>query len=221
MKKIALLSLLFLLCSWILFIGCDTVEDPATSMGDPPPAISVRSMQELDEMREMMLCRDEAKLEQYLRGVEGGGADNREDLSFFVDLIDSVPYVKFIEGDVSWISYTNNEKAEVLYISLNSPNGDWTRIEYFLSELDVQASIEDRVASQETGETFSPPLQSNDGKIKLYHEMRVPHPSDVGELITWTVDIDGISAKMVFYDSNGEMLYPQTALPSKNVIPFS
>ena len=220
MKKIVLFTM-FILCGLVLFTGCGgRNESPSSSMGDPPSAITVRSMQELNEMREMILCQDEQRVSEYLGGLEGGGAEDREDLVFFVDLVDSVPYVTLIEGDASWISYRKSEKAEMLYITMEAPNGDWMRIEYFLSAFDVQASIGARVAAQADGETFSPPLQSKDGSIKVYHEARAPHPSGIGDSITWTVDIGGIFANIVFYDSKGDTLYPQTALPSTSVASF-
>ena len=209
-----------LLLSLTLLAACSEPTSSNEGASDPPPSISVRSTQELNTMRQMIACEDEAELMQYLSGIEGGGADSREDLKFFVDLIDSVPYVKWIEGDITWISYRISDVAETLYISLETPNGDWTRIEYDLSLRDTEQEIEARLATQEVGERFSTPLRSGDGRILVYHEMRKAHPSGQGELITWLVGIDGMLANIVFYDSVGGVWQPQAQLPATAVIPF-
>ena len=195
------------------------LEDPPSNLpGDPPPSMAIHSMEELEEMREMILCQDEQKLKEYLRSIKGGGAGGRENLIFFVNLVDSVPYVHCFEGDIIWIDYSKGVKGkEVLYITLEAPNGDWMRIEYIFSLTDVQAAIEERVLNQENGEAFLPPLKSKDEKLKVYHELRAPHPSGVGDSIRWIADLDGIFAYIVFYDSMGETLYPKELLPSMNV----
>lgn len=194
-------------------------EDPPSNLpGEPPPSMAIHSMEELEEMREMILCQDEQKLKEYLRSIKGGGADGRENLIFFVNLVDSVPYVHCFEGDIIWINYSKGVKGEeVLYITLEAPNGDWMRIEYIFSLTDVQAAIEERVLSKENGEAFLPPLKSKDEKLKVYHESRAPHPSGIGDSIRWIADLDGIFAYIVFYDSMGETLYPKELLPSMKV----
>lgn len=65
--------------------------DDSPSYGAPSPAISLRSLAKLDEMREMITCTDEEELNKYLRSIEGAGARSRDDLIAFVNMIESLP----------------------------------------------------------------------------------------------------------------------------------
>ena len=134
---------------------------------------------------------------QYLRGVEGGGAESREDLISFINLIDSVPMINLIDGDITWIAHYYNigssgEKTNgTLYVSTVSDNGDWTRIEYKLFETDINTEIEkmrtdERNLDEENTDSFT----SDDGKIKVYYQTKKKHPSGTGDMYEWIASID-------------------------------
>ena len=94
--------------------------DPSDEL--PNKYIAVRSVSELERMRGMSFCKDEATLNDYLITVEGGGAESKEDLTTFVSLSDSIPYVKLIDGEITFISYTSsNESTLFSAITLPSP----------------------------------------------------------------------------------------------------
>ena len=109
------------------------------------PSINLRSLAQLDEMREMISCTDEEKLNRYLMGLEGGGAKSRTDLISFVNLIESLPILEFLEGDIVLICHKNittDGGNDVVVISTQGINGNWTRVEYLVYAKDVNAEIE-------------------------------------------------------------------------------
>ena len=177
--------------------------------GAPLPAISLRSLAELDEMREMIACADEEKLNKYLRSIEGAGARNREDLIAFVNMIDSLPILELIEGEITWISHqgisfhSDGKADEVVFISTKAANGDWTRVEYLVWEKDVDAEIAHRKSSCEFRySTIDSPIQSSDARITVYSEVIEAHPSGIGYTISWNVVVDGILARVIYYSED-------------------
>ncbi len=186
--------------------GEDTTLDPGVS--DPPksePSISLRSMQALAEMRAMIECEDEEQLGRYLNSVEGGGARNRQDLIDFVALVDNTPCAWLLQGDVTHLSHQKGtsvdtgEPYEIFYVSVESENGEWVRLEYKLSVEDVAAHMD--ALRQKIGEAnlLSSPISTADGRLTLHIETREPHLSGTGDLITWQGEMDGIALAIVYY----------------------
>ena len=173
------------------------------NQGVPLPSIGLRSLAQLDEMREMILCTDEEKLDQYLRSIEGAGAKSREDLVSFLNMVDSLPILEILEGDITWISHQNittDGGNDVVFITTRNANGDWTRVEYLVWVKDVDAAIEFREAHGEFEDsTMEGPIQSEDGRITVYAQVKRPHRSGIGYIVTWTVVVDGILARVVYY----------------------
>ena len=89
--------------------GSDTHQEPPISITHQEPpisiSISVDSLAELDKMREMISCTDEEVLNNYLRSLSGGGARSRDDLILFLNVLDSLPILEIIDGEIIWISY--------------------------------------------------------------------------------------------------------------------
>ena len=187
------------------------LEDPAQY------SITLDSLAELDEMREMISCTDEKTLNSYLSGIRGRGARSRDDLIAFVNLMDSLPILELIEGEITWISHegisfhSTDKSDEVVFISTKAANGDWTRVEYLVWEKDVNAEIAHRKASGEfKHSTIDRPIQSNDGRIKVYSEVREAHPSGIGYTISWNVVVDGILIRVVYYSENIDDIQAET-----------
>lgn len=182
--------------------GSEGGQNPSGNTGGVPlPAISVRSLAELEKMREMVSCTDEEKLNEYLRSVEGGGARKRDDLVSFLDLIDSLPVLELFEGNIAWIAHLNivaGSKNDSVVISTEGVNGEWVRVEYLISIKDVQAEIELRKNDGDfENSTIDTPIQSNDGRITVYSEVKAPHPSGTGDTVTWVIVMDGIMTRVV------------------------
>lgn len=189
-----------------------TVESKSTEPYDhaePPESIQVRSLEQLDEMR-MMLRQTDEELDAYLLNATGGCADSKEDLVSFLDLIDSLPVLEVIEGDIIWIAHfydqdrsTGKKQDGVVYISTMGSNGDWTRIEYLLSVKDVSGELEKLRADGEFDKSvISDVLQSNNGRVKVFSEIKKRHPNGNGDLIEWMITIDNTLARVVYYTSD-------------------
>lgn len=174
----------------------------------PPEYIGVRSLAQLEEMRAMIQCTEDGKLNSYLASVEGAGAKSRKELIAFVDLIDSIPIIELIDGDIHWVAHfkgqgeNSGEDHGTVFVSTMAPNGDWTRLEYRLSVKDVPAEIEKMKSNGEITAFAAPDIiQSNNGRIRVYSGTREAHPSGKGEMRVWIVEIDGLLARAVYYTS--------------------
>ncbi len=221
MKKTLFISILILL---FLLVGCkssnshlsnansSTSESSGSSQADPLPneSIGVRNLEALNEMREMIECTDEEKLNQYLRSVEGGGAHSREDLIGFVSIIDSLPLAKLIEGDIVWLSYSHGqsqdtgENYDIVYVTMQAPSGDWVRIEYDLSVTTITDKIEAEALELSSSSVLLKPIQNEAGNVTIFSETREIHPSGTGKLIQWIANIDGIYANVIYYTKNAD-----------------
>ncbi len=224
MKRIVILVSVVIL---LFFSGCrlaepeDTVKEAVsdnkgtieTSSLDedihkePPESIDVRSLSELEKMRWMITQPDDRYFEQYLRSVAGGGAHGREDLIAFVDLVETLPVLSLIDGDITWISYKPDTQngTEFAFVAIKAPNGEWTRLEYRLFVEDIPAEIR---ALKAAGEISATPeidyWQTADGRIKVYSENKKAHPTEKGDLYTWLMSIDGILTNVVYYTESAE-----------------
>lgn len=197
MKRIVALALILIMLLAVL-TGCGKSQE---TEGPPWPAIGVRSMAQLNEMREMVSCADEEKLNEYLRSVEGGGARTREDLVAFLNLIDYLPVLELLKGDITWINHGKDIAGnESVVISTQGENGDWTRVEYLAWGNGVNDEIEFR---KDNGyfenSVIDTPIYFCDGRIAVYSEIRDAHPSGNGYTVTWTIVVNGILANVVYY----------------------
>ncbi len=91
----------------------------------------------------MIGCDDETRWGQYFQGIAGSGIQSKEDRIAFVKLIDSLPHISILEGSITWICFSHSisedtgEESNVVYVTTEAANGDWTRVEYVLSVTDV------------------------------------------------------------------------------------
>ena len=178
-----------------------TVNDLETP--EPYEYIGIRSLTQLEEMREMILCEDENTLSEFLKSVEGGGAHSREDLIKFVSLVEQLPVIELTHGSITWIAHYNSDGNDTVFISTTASNGDWTRVEYQLSVKDPAAEIERMKAAGVLAQAdIITPIQSHDGRIQVFSEKNAPHPSGVGETCEWTIIVDGILVRVVYYTAN-------------------
>ncbi len=182
-------------------------ETSRPSLDEPTDnTIIINSLTELDKMREMLSCTDEAKLNNYLKGIAGGGANSRTDLVNFINTVDSAPLLSVAEGDITFISHTmarspsTEEKAECLMITSKMPNGNWTRIEYVLSVTDIQQELT-KLSEDGSAVLLPEPITDGNDPITVYAEKRMPLPSEAGEIINLTVEIDGSFARLVCYST--------------------
>lgn len=200
-------------------------HETATYIFKNAESISINSLEKLKEMRQMVECEDEETLKLFMRSVNGGGADSREDLVEFLQLIDSLPILNFFDGTVTWISHETGNSIDtgayydVIYVSTEAENGDWTRIEYLLSYDDVPTEMQKRKEKGEFADsTIKNPIQSKDDKIKVYAEKRKKHPMGTGDLINWTLDVDGIFVWVFYYTNNADSVITEDVFDKVNIV---
>jgi len=194
--------------------GDQSSESLQKETNDPLPSesIDVRSLAELNEMRQMISCTDDEKLNQYLLSVEGGGAHSRDDLIGFLKIIDSLPFPALIEGDIVWLSHSRGqsqdtgENYDIVYISTQAPCGDWVRIEYYLSVSNIEDKIEAESLKLTASSILLKPIQNANGDITIFSETREIHPTGTGNMIKWIASIDGIFANVIYYTENADAI---------------
>lgn len=177
---------------------------------EPPYSIDVRGLDKLEEMRGMLAKSDE-ELNPYLDTIPGGGLNSREDLVNFLELLDSTPVLKLIDGEVTWICHYPED--DVLYISTKAPNGDWVRLEYYLS-MDPSEGVE-RFSSDKS--TLSQPVKSQDERITVYSQVKEPHPSGTGETVEWALTLDDTFVYAVYYTISASDIEAETVFGNPEI----
>ncbi len=223
MKKIAIWNIVIAL---LLLVGCHATgldastsepisgntqitEASSSSHIAPPKTIELQGLADLEKMRQMVTCQDENELDAYLRSIPGGGAESREDLTKFVDLVESLPIMTLIDGDITWISYSSPSETnkDIAFVTIKSANGEWTRLEYRLFVKDIPAQIEAmKVSGEISAAEKIDNLQTTDGRIKVYSENKKAHSTEKGNLYTWLMSIDGVLTNVVYYTEKTELV---------------
>ena len=154
-------------------------------------SIIIKSLDQIDEIKAIINEEDEAKAFDTLIEFPGAGLKSKEDLVRFLEVVNDLPTLKLIDGEISTISYEKGfaqdtgKEYEFAYISIKANDGTWVRFEYLLSK-ENSATIDTNISSTEQGITvFSKPVQSADGRVKIFSEQSEDHPSGVGKLFTW------------------------------------
>ena len=113
-KKRTLRVLAVAACLCLLIGACVPVGMMIAQLGKGPsaplPTISLQSLAELENMREMVACEDEQALLDYLHSIVGGGAQSRQDLIDFLHLVDNTPYVQMIDGEITSLTYNKTDE---------------------------------------------------------------------------------------------------------------
>ena len=163
----------------------------------PGPSISLDGLQALAKMRAMIATEDEHKLAQYLSSIEGGGANDRQDLINFVALVDGTPYPWLMQGEVSGLTYQTTNQSESFLVKVVAENGDWVLCEYMLSVSDAAAYLESIKQEISDANLLKAPVSSADGALTLHTEAR--ETAQDGELarITWWGEMCGRVVRIV------------------------
>ena len=177
---------------------------------EPYASVIVRGLDKLEEMRGMLAKSDE-ELNPYLDTIPGRGLNSREDLVNFLELLDSTPVLKLIDGEVTWISHY--PESDVLFIATEAPNGDSVRLEYHLS-MDPSEGVE-RFSSDKS--TLSQPVKSQDGRVTVYSQVKEPHPSGTGETVEWALTLDDTFVYAVYYTISASDIEAETVFGNPEI----
>ena len=198
--------------------GLSDYQDPITDL-----YIEVRSAEALAKMREMASCSDTKLLEEYLQASESG-ARTKEELEQFIKLIDTIPYVSLIEGELTWACHQIGESIDtgtpynILSISTKAENGEWVRIEYQLDSMDTSDKIANALENMDASAVLVKPIQSKDKNVTVYTEIRKEQTA--GKSIWWTVDIDGIFARIIYSTKNMDAVETESVFSNCTVTNF-
>ncbi|MBQ9162860.1 MAG: hypothetical protein IJX74_06240 [Clostridia bacterium] len=188
-----------------------TTTDPdsndKTAIEEPLPmqSIEIQGLEKLNEMRGMLSCDDEIRLAQYVQSVSDCGVQSKDDLFAFVKIIDSMPQIPILDGNITWICFSHSisedtgKVTNVVYVTTEAANGEWTRVEYVLSVTDVSQKISDEKVSIGEGFILNSPVKNSDGNLTLHVETRNPHPSGKGTMVQWIGDVDGIYTRIYYF----------------------
>jgi len=219
LRKKRALRVLIIAASLALLIGaCVPVGMLIAQLGnrpnDPPSTINVQSLAELETMREMVECEDEHELQKYLSSIPGGGAQSRQDLIDFLHLVDNTPYVPFIDGEITGLTY--NKTDERFSVSVEAENGESVSVVYELGMSNAKENMQD--AAKEPGEKnlLSAPLSTEDGRLTLYIETR--ESSANGDVIRWQGVLDGIAVYIVYWVSDADTVDTAALLESIEIV---
>ena len=219
MKK---MLLFFALMAVILFVGChggDNSDSLSQSNSDdqtviryplPSQTVEVQGMEEWEEMKQMAKCNDEVQLEQYIQSVVNRGIQSKDDLLAFVELMESLPQIPILNSDITWMRFSRGVSEDtgketiVVYILTEAKNGDWTRVEYVLSVMDVSKKIAEEKGTIDKNTILTSPIKTHDQKMELHIETREPHPSGQGTMIKWVGEVDGIFTRIYYYSQKAE-----------------
>lgn len=197
-KKRALRVLLIAACLALLIGACVPVGMMIAQLGkgpsDPLPSITLQSLAELETMREMVTCEDEQVLQEYLHSITGGGAQSRQDLIDFLNLVDNTPYVRFVDGEITGLTY--NKTDERFSVSVEAENGESIYVSYEFGISDVEKNMEKAARKLGRKNLLSAPLSGADGRLTLYTETR--EPGSNGDVIRWQGMLDGIAVYIVY-----------------------
>lgn len=189
----------------------DTITNPsAASEPLPSQSIEIRGIEKLNEMRDMLSCDDSTQVDSYIQSMANSGVQSKEELLAFVKIMDSLPMIPVLDGNITWIRFSHSisedtgKDTNVVYITTEAANGDWTRVEYVLSVTDVSQKISEEKVSIGENCTLNPPVKNAEGNLTLYAEARNPHSSGKGTMIQWIGDVDGIFTRIYYFTSTPE-----------------
>lgn len=171
---------------------------------DPPRSIeiTVHSWEEFEQMRSVVSSEDDARIDAYLQTVQGSNAIdgcsiNKDTLVHFLALLDTVPYVELIDGEVTSISYLYREYnpaniRESISVQIQAENGDSVNLYYELSDVDVAGAIKQVKADTRRTNLLWFPRRNQDGNVIFYVETREVLKDTSRDLIRWYAEVDGV-----------------------------
>lgn len=194
----------------------------------PPQSVSVNSVDELSAMRDAVNTKNTNELKAYAASL---GLESEQMILDFLDILDSLPDVKLIDGEICYISYQihtvfeqdddgnyNNttKNVERMYISTVAPNGNWVRLGYWLNQ--SEEAIEDAVKNSDWKDyLLEKPTVSKDGRITVYCERRRAGSTTEGVRIDWLANIDGYMVNIVYFVDNADTITAHSVFSSFSI----
>ncbi|MBE6883632.1 MAG: hypothetical protein E7487_03400, partial [Ruminococcaceae bacterium] len=131
------------------------------------------NLDELDNFKAILEQGDDEKISEALSKLPGELDATKEDAARFLEIVQDIPYLDLIDGELGTIHYKKNflaatgEPKEFIYVVFNASDGSWIRFEYLLSE-EPPLTPDDVVSSDQNTIIFSNPMVIADGKVKIF-----------------------------------------------------
>ncbi len=174
-----------------------TAPQPVDPVEPQYNVISVRSLSELETMRSMSTSSDTEAVQAYLLSLEGGGAQTQNDLKNFLTLVDKVPKLELLEGEITWISLQYSDTQAVLHISVTAESGDWFRTEYMLHLVDSNAQL--NWLQSDSQALLDTPISAQNNRIRIYTQSVTAHENQPGYTTAWRLTVDEYCAFLYYY----------------------
>ncbi len=214
MRKIYTLLLILLI---LTICGCQvnnekysTPETKETHIySETPFMIILRSHNELEEMRKMAVTTDQDALNEYLLQM---GLSSKDEIVDFLEKYDSLPKINLIEGNLCLIMrqmgtvkardedgnlYDTGSVYDIMYITVESDDGDWVRTNYYLSKETGKLSEEYNEGKLGT-EALAEPILVLDGRGCIYSESQDYSLAEKRDVTVWDMSVDGIHVEVVY-----------------------
>ena len=204
----------------------DVTEEPSGMIFDnvpPPKWISLYSpKEELPKIREMLYCTDEQKFRDYLHSLYIYDTDGRERLLTFLDRVDSVPYIKIYDEEITMIDYQEStiSSNKTFQIGTTDKNGDSVGLLYYLVEeqLNDPVAYATEAASNRGGSLLAEPLESEDKRLTIISEQRENFTfHNLKNGIEWWGVLDGMAIRIVYSSENAENIKLEDVLNSLTI----
>jgi hypothetical protein len=143
-----------------------------------------------------------------------------EELLPFLAVVDTIPYIDILNGDITWIAYSESAiySNKVFNITTTAENGDWVRISYFLQiaggEDPMSWAIE-RASRKDA--VILEPIESQDKRVSLISEARYKHPVYEGDCVEWLGTVDNIAVEILYYSTNIDDIKTEEVLNSLTI----
>lgn len=224
--------IIILVAILLILTGCQALseqehKEPVLSTGDemshgtPPKSISLYEFDELIRIKKIVELNNENDLQSVAHeyNLESGA-----DIINFLEIIESIPVLKLFDGQIIYIGYqwpisennttggelsTATQNLGIAYITIQAKDGSWFRINYWLKNKDM--ALEDIIgASNRNTSLLKTPLLAANSRCYVYHETREPHPTESGDVITWSAVVDGIPVMIKYYSENANAVKTET-----------
>ena len=171
---------------------------------DPPRSIeiTVHSWEEFEQMRSVVSSEDDARIDAYLQTVQGSNSIDavqisKDNLVHLVALVDTIPYIELLDGEITCIYYLYNEYdpgeiSESISFYIQAENGDSVNLRYVVSDIDVAGAIKQVKADTGLANLLWFPRCNLDGNVIFYVETREVLKDTSRDLIQWYAEVDGV-----------------------------
>jgi hypothetical protein len=204
----------------------DVTEEPSGMIFDnvpPPKWISLYSpKEELPKIREMLYCTDEQTFRDYLHSLYIYDTNGRERLLTFLDRVDSVPYIKIYDEEITMIDYQEStiSSNKTFQVGTTNENGDAVDFLYYLNaeEIEDPMAFAAEAGTHRGGSLFDEPKESQDKRLSIVSEQRenfLIHGLENG--IEWWGVLDGMAIRIVYNSENAENIKIEDVLNSLTI----